>query len=132
MIYQYEWSAEPTQLTPGGQEHLAQIAQRLPQVCLPIIIEPASDPSLNEPRRMAVLQALANYHAPIVPERVVIGRPEAEGLYGLEAAGIARSMISTQGGQGASGGGIGGSSLGGGGSSLGGSSMGSSGGMGAY
>ena len=27
VIYQYEWSADATKLTPSGQEHVAQIAQ---------------------------------------------------------------------------------------------------------
>ena len=29
VIYQYEWSADGTKLTPSGQEHVAQIAQGL-------------------------------------------------------------------------------------------------------
>ena len=85
VIYQYEWSADGTKLTPFGQEHLARIAQGLPQVCFPVVIEPASDQRLNETRRLAVLEALANCHVQIVPDRVVLGRSEAEGLYGQEA-----------------------------------------------
>ena len=90
VIYQYEWSADGTKLTPFGQEHLARIAQGLPQVCFPVVIEPSADPRLNEIRRMAVLEALANCHVPITPDRVVLGRSEAEGLYGDEAPGVAR------------------------------------------
>ena len=46
---------------------------------------------------------------PVPPDRVILGRPEAEGLYGQEAPGIARRMFSTQtGGQGAGGGTLGG------------------------
>ena len=97
VIYQYEWSADGTRLTPFGQEHLARIAQGLPQVCFPVVIEPSTDPRLNEIRRMAVLEGLANCHVPIVPDRVVLGRSEAEGLYGDEAAGVARRMLSNQG-----------------------------------
>ncbi len=47
---------------------------------------------------MAVLEALANCHVPIVPDRVVLGRSEAEGLYGQEAPGVARRMLGNQGG----------------------------------
>ena len=114
VIYQYEWSAEPTKLTQFGQEHLARIAQGLSQSPYPVVIEPAADPRLDEIRRMAVLAALANCHCPIVAERVVLGRSEAEGLYGLEAAGVARTMFSNQaGGAGSTGGGATGSTGGG-------------------
>ena len=74
VIYQYEWSADPTKLTQFGQDHLVRIAQGLPQVCFPVLIERSPDQHLDELRRMAVLEALANCHVPIVPERVVIGR----------------------------------------------------------
>ena len=50
---------------------------------------------------MAVLEALANSGNPVTPDRVILGRPEAEGLYGQEAPGVARRMFSNQsGGQG--------------------------------
>jgi uncharacterized membrane protein YgcG len=103
VIYQYEWSADGTKLTQFGQEHMKRIAQGLPQVCFPVVIEPSSDQNLNEIHRMAVLEALANCHASIVPERVVLGRSEAEGLYGQEALGVERGMLGNQagGGQGA-------------------------------
>ena len=118
MIYQYEWSADGKKLTQFGQEHVARIAQGLPQVCFPVVIEPATDPHLNESRRLAVLEALANCHVPIVPDRVVLGRSEAEGLYGQEAPGVASGMLSNQGsggGAGSMGGGATGATGGGGG-----------------
>ena len=51
----------------------------------------------------------------VTPDRVILGRSEAEGLYGQEAPGIARRMLTTQtGGQGAGGGALGaGATLGG-------------------
>jgi len=122
VIYHYEWSADGTKLSPFGQQHLVRIAQDLPQVCFPILIEPTPDPHLDEIRRVAVLEALANCHVPIVPERVVLGRSEAEGLYGDEAAGVAGRMLrNSVGGHGA--GALGGAatgSMGGGASSSGG------------
>jgi hypothetical protein len=133
VIYQYEWSADATKLTQFGQEHIRRIAQGLSQVCFPIVIEPSSDPQLNEIRRLAVLEALANCHVPIVPERVVLGRSEAEGLYGDEAAGVAGRMLrNTVGGQGA--GAMGGGVTGGGatGSMSGGASTSGGGGVGIY
>ena len=94
VIYQYEWSADGTKLTPSGQGHVAQIAQGLCQVPFPVVIEPSSDRRVDESRRMAVLEALANSGNPVTPDRVILGRPEAEGLYGQEAPGIARGMFS--------------------------------------
>ena len=127
VIYQYEWTAEGTRLTAFGQEHLARITQKLPQVCFPVVIEPCSDQRLNEIRRLALLEALANCHAQIMPDRVVVGRPEAEGLYGDEAPGVARRMLSNQaGGQGA--GAMGGGAT----NSIGGGATTSGGGMGVY
>ena len=96
VIYQYEWSADVTKLTPSGQGHVAQIAQALCQVPFPVVIEPSSDNRLNELRRAAVLEALANSGNPVPPDRVIFGRPEAEGMYGQEAPGIARGMFGTQ------------------------------------
>ncbi len=121
VIYQYEWSADATQaeatkLTPFGQEHLARIALGLCQVPFPVVIEPSSDQRVDESRRLAVLEALAYNRVPIMPDRVILGRPEAEGLYGQEAPGVARGMLGTSsGGQGtgATGGGATGSNLGG-------------------
>jgi hypothetical protein len=102
VIYQYEWSADATKLTQNGQGHVTRIAQTLAQVSYPVVIEVSTDPHLDEMRRMTVLEALANCHAPIVPERVIIGRPDAEGLYGQEAAGVAaRAIGNASGGQGA-------------------------------
>ena len=48
VIYQYEWSADGTKLTPSGQGHVAQIAQGLCQVPFPVVIEPSSDRRVDE------------------------------------------------------------------------------------
>jgi hypothetical protein len=96
VIYQYEWAADATQLTPYGQQHLAQIAQTLPQVSFPVVIEPSADNRINETRRATILNALASNGSQVIPDRVVFGRSEAEGLYGGEARGIASGMLGTQ------------------------------------
>ena len=80
VIYQYEWSTDATQLTPYGQQHLAQIAQGLPQVPFPVVIEPSSDNRINELRRVTVFNALASNGTQVTPDRVIFGRTEAEGL----------------------------------------------------
>jgi uncharacterized membrane protein YgcG len=127
VIYRYEWTAEGTKLTSFGQEHLARIADGLPQVAFPVVIEPVADPKMNETRRLAVLEGLANCHVPIMPDRVVLGRSEAEGLYGQEAPGVAARMLTNQGGGGGMGA-VGGGAT----SSLGGGATTSGGGAGIY
>ncbi len=137
VIYDYEWSADPTKLTANGEEHAIRIAHTLAQTPYPVIIEQSADRRTDELRRGTVLAALVNAGCPTDPARVICGRPEAEGLYGQEATRVAGGMLSNQG---ATGGGAGlgtsiGASQGGGGSSggVGGSSgVGSGGGMGAY
>ncbi len=98
VIYDYEWSADVTKLTPFGQGHVSQIAQAACHVPFPIVIEPSSDRRLDELRRMAVLETLASSGTPVPPDRVILGRPEAEGLYSQEAPGIVRGMFGTQAG----------------------------------
>jgi hypothetical protein len=129
VIYQYEWSADGTKLTPSGQEHVAQIGCALDQMPCPIVIEASPDNRVNESRRAAVLETLARNGNGVSADRVIFGRSEAEGLYGLEAPGIARSMLSTQtGGQGAGAGSLGGgATLGGGQGGMSGSAIGGAG-----
>jgi hypothetical protein len=98
VIYEYEWAADGRNLTTFGQQHVARIAQGLTQVPFPVVIEPSSDQRVNEGRRMAVLEALACCHVQIIPDRVILGRSEAEGLYGQEAPGIERGMFGTSSG----------------------------------
>ncbi len=101
-----------------------------------MIIEQSADRRTDELRRGAVLAALVNAGCPTEPARVICGRPEAEGLYGQEAPGIAAGMLTNRGGgQGAGGGASGIGSSGGVGASGGigaSSGLGSGGGMGAY
>ncbi len=114
VVYQYEWSSDPAKLTPAGREHVVGLARRLPQVPYPVVIEPSPDDQVNSARKAAVLETLASCGAPISADRVVVGRSEAEGLYGEEAPGVARRMLPTQGGGQGGGGGLGtGTTLGG-------------------
>lgn len=100
VIYQYEWAADGTGLTPFGQEHLAALAPRLCESPYPVVIEPSADDRVNAARKLAVLSALANCHVEVSSDRVILGGSEAEGLYGEEAPGIAATMLaSRRGGQ---------------------------------
>ena len=105
VIYQYEWSADGTRLTQSGQDHVAVIARQICQAPFPVLVEASPDRRLDESRRIAILEALGSYGSPVAPERVCIGRPEAEGLYGQEASGLAGSVLNTRGAGQAAGGG---------------------------
>jgi hypothetical protein len=98
VIFQYEWSAEPTKLSPFGQEHLARLAQQIDRVPFPIVVEPSSDEAVNAARQAEIVSTLEEYNVSIGPDRVVLGQSEAEGLYGQEAPGIAETMLYSRGG----------------------------------
>ena len=132
VIYRYEWSADGTKLTQFGLEHVARIAQGLSQVSYPVVIECSTDQHLDEVRCAAVLAALGNCHVPVVPERVILGRPGAEGLYGDEAAGVARSMLGSGINSGQNAGTAGGAAGGGAAGAIGGSAILGGGGSGMY
>jgi hypothetical protein len=62
------------QLTDEGKYQVAQIATRLPTNFLPVVIEASPEaPGLDEARRAAVLNELAQYDFPVPAERVVVG-----------------------------------------------------------
>jgi hypothetical protein len=104
VFYQYEWERDKAQLGPFGQRHAAQVAERLPCVPYPVVIEPSDDGKLDESRRLAILQALACEGKSVPLERIVVGHGEAEPLYAQEAPAIYRGMFSNQTGGGAMGG----------------------------
>jgi hypothetical protein len=71
--------------------------KRLPFVPFPILIQAHTlDGHLNEQRRCNIVQALQLNGIPDAEQRVVLGFPEAEGLYGDEAPRIYAQMISEQ------------------------------------
>ncbi len=96
VIYQYEWAADGVKLTPYGQEHVAAIAQAIGEITAPVVVEPGADDRVNASRKAEVLAGLANSGAQVSSDRVVFGRSKAEGLYGEEAPGIARSLLSSR------------------------------------
>lgn len=105
VIYKNEWFMGGVDLGPYGKYHLQQIAQRLPSVPFPVVIQTTTDPRLNELRRLEVVKALSLAGLGDVEQRVVVGFPEGEGLYGDEAERIYGQMI--QGGGNPYGGGFG-------------------------
>lgn len=82
VIYQYEWI--DAKLGPFGQRHIPRIAQQLPLVPCPVVVEPSGDAKLDQQRRQAVFEALSKY-ADISDDRIILGNSEALGLPGYEA-----------------------------------------------
>ncbi len=103
VIYRYEWSAEPAKLTPNGREHLDCLSQWLAQSTCPVVIETSQDERLDAARREEIVKMLAGKNVLLAAERVVVGRSEAEGLYGQEAPGVSGGMLGGQGGGGGAG-----------------------------
>lgn len=97
VVYKYEWYLGGCELGPFGKYHLNEMIKRLPFVPFPILIQAHTlDGQLNEQRRCHIVQALALNGIPDAEQRVVIGFPEAEGLYGDEAPRIYAQMITEQ------------------------------------
>ena len=94
VIYKHEWFKGGTELGPYGTYHIQQILKRLPGVPFPVLIQvETQDPARNEMRRMVIVNYLAQAGVPDPDARVVLGYPEAEGLYGDEAVRIYQQMI---------------------------------------
>jgi hypothetical protein len=94
-IFYNEWVDNQAVLGPYGQEELQRIIVRLPAVPFPVIVQPEPDrPILNGLRQQAIINALMAAGIPNAIERVVIGRPAGEGLFGDEAERIYPQLIS--------------------------------------
>jgi hypothetical protein len=120
VLYINEWADRSAALSPGGQAHVKVLAQRLEADAGPlpaqVLIQQSADPELDQARKATVVQLLAEQGIASAGERVEIGCPEAEGLYGFEAPRIVRgytqsgtfgSGTSTGAGMGGGGGGFG-------------------------
>jgi hypothetical protein len=92
VLYHYDFDGN--QLSTRGEYQLEKIAAMLPRNFFPIVIEGTPHaPGRDEARRVAVLQALGRSSFPVPPERVVVGRPLAGGLRGVEAEKIYNNLI---------------------------------------
>lgn len=97
VIYNQEWYMNGKELGPYGQYHLDLIIQRLPTVPFPIVVQIGDNPELNKARWEAVVLSLSAAGVPQPENRVMLGRPIAEGLWGEEAPRIYGQMIFDQG-----------------------------------
>ncbi len=103
VIYRHEWLQGGTTLGPYGRYHLQEINKRLRHVPYPVLIQVDPDEHLNVARRLGVVSFLLEQGVSDAEQRVVVGFPQAEGLYADEAA-----RIFLQGYQGSGAGGFGG------------------------
>jgi uncharacterized membrane protein YgcG len=114
VIYAHEWYMSGKDLGPYGEYHVVQIAQRMPFVPYPVLIEVSLSAELNECRRRLVIERLASFGVTDAANRVVLGRPEAEGLNGPESFRVYQGLLFNTGQGGGGGNGFGGNNFGGG------------------
>lgn len=85
-LYNYDFVQGESALNPRGLDQLARHAYKLAEGPFPLVIEPTPDqPTLAFNRRLAILNATATWPVPISPDRIVVGRPRATGLSGVDA-----------------------------------------------
>jgi hypothetical protein len=112
VLYRYDFVPGTDQLSFRGKDQLARIALLLGHNDFPIVVERGVAPSLDEARRLAVMNELGQNGIKVPPERVVVGQPVAIGLRGTEAEIVYQNfLIEVQSGgtrAGAGGGSIGG------------------------
>jgi len=65
----------------------------LPEVPFPVLIQVDLNATLNEARRQTIVAMLTQHGVPDAEQRVVLGYPEAEGLFGEEAERIYPQML---------------------------------------
>jgi hypothetical protein len=85
VIYQYEWLEQSHDLGPFGRRHVDQLAGRLEMQPFQVIIETSESAELDESRRAAIIDRLAERGLNNAESRVAIGYGVAEGLMGDEA-----------------------------------------------
>ncbi len=108
VVYDNEWYMGGQQLGPYGTIHATQIAKRLEANPWPVVIQATFDPELDATRRRAYVKYLTDNGIANADTRVMIGFPEAEGLYGEEAPVIYGKLLRSLTVGGGSGGGYGG------------------------
>jgi hypothetical protein len=90
VLYMNEWHMQSAELAPCGRAHVEVLAKRLEGSPTAVLIQASADPHLDQARRATVIEALANQGVADPASQVVVGCPEAEGLYGFEAPRIIR------------------------------------------
>ena len=84
VIYLHEWYENGSELGPYGRYHLNEIVKRLPKAPWPVLVQICWNEELNQTRRQMIVAALGMKGIPDPDQRVIVGFPKAEGLYGTE------------------------------------------------
>jgi hypothetical protein len=114
VIYWNHFQENSTKLSPWGSQQMLLIAKRLPYAPYPVVIQVEKNPELGRARREEVVTFLRNAGIENAAERVILGWPGAEGLYGEEAERIFQQLPLAGSGSGGFGGfGFGGGFIGG-------------------
>lgn len=94
VFYNYEFNEEGTALGPAGCRHVIQVAMRLKgNAPFPVIIESTGFDKIDQARRALIVSRLGTAGVADADQRVMIGCPIAEGLYGDEAPRIYQQII---------------------------------------
>ena len=97
VFYQYEWLGDTDQLSPFGQRHIERLPARLPYAAAPVVIEASGDEQRDRLRVAAVTSQLAQHDTAWEDYPVVIGRPQAEPLYGFESRRVTNGFLGGRG-----------------------------------
>ncbi|TWT34620.1 hypothetical protein [Blastopirellula retiformator] len=109
VIFRREWVGDSLELSQGGKRHLGEVLPAVMEAGQVLVVEETADSELDARRRDHLVIVLAKMEIPEPDQRVVIGYPLGEGLYGFNAPAI-RSGI--QGGRGTGGSRFGGANSG--------------------
>ncbi|MFO0930834.1 MAG: hypothetical protein U0736_28010 [Gemmataceae bacterium] len=96
VLYENEWKGDSTDLGPSGRLHLDRIIRKLPLTKYPVVIQIHPDDTVNAARRRQVVSWLLKAGIADADARVLVGPPQAEGLYGEEAVMIYPAMITVR------------------------------------
>ena len=93
VIYRYEWLRETDQFSPFGGQHMLRLAERLPHEPFDVVVEPSGEAALDEARVQVAIGLLAEQGIADAHQRVSVGIPSAEGLYGQEAPAATATLL---------------------------------------
>lgn len=94
VLYHYDFEPGRAELNYRGRLQMHKNAQRMQRNDFPLVIEESRDNhELDIARYSHVISELASLSISIPPERVVIGRPTARGLDGLDAELVHENLL---------------------------------------
>ena len=87
ILHLNDFAGSTSELSPGGKDHVLEIAARARSVPFPIVIERSeynSSPTLDENRRASIAQVLVDLGIADAPQRTVVAPAYGKGLSGRE------------------------------------------------